>query len=89
MEDPTIIERVELLVWPADRIPQRRVAYFLDAIATSTEGPILKPHSIHFLFDQSEWPLKVTFHGCNGWRDKQKKLKEWVEMIESIHRLYL
>ena len=85
MEDPTIIERVELLVSPIGGIPQRRVAHFLDPITTSIEGSNLKPHSIHFPFDQSEWPLKVTFHGCNGWRDQQKKWKEWVEMMESIH----
>ncbi|XP_015081584.1 serine/threonine-protein phosphatase 7 long form homolog [Solanum pennellii] len=86
MEDPTIIERVELLVSPLGGIPQRRVAHFLDPIGTSIEGPNLIPHSIHFPFDQSEWPLKVTFHGCNGWRDQQKKWKEWVETMESIHR---
>ena len=73
------------MVPPLGGIPQQRVSPFLDLIGISTEGRDLKPHSIHFQFDQSEWPLKVTFHGCNGWRDQQKKWKEWVEMMESIH----
>ena len=75
------------MVSPLGGIPQQRVSPFLDLIATSTEGPDLKPHTIHFPFDQSEWQLKVRFHGCNGWRDQQKKFKEWVETMEFIHRL--
>ena len=46
---------------------------------------VCKNPSVHFSF-KSEWPLKVTFHGCNGWRDQQNKWKEWVEKMESIHR---
>ncbi|KAH0651504.1 hypothetical protein KY284_031416 [Solanum tuberosum] len=84
MEDPTIVEREELLVSPLGGIPQRRVARFLDPVAASTEGPNLKPPSIPFP-SESEWPLKVSFHGCNGWRDQQMKWKEWVERMEAIH----
>ncbi|KAH0651503.1 hypothetical protein KY284_031415 [Solanum tuberosum] len=84
MEDPTIVEREELLVSSLGGIPQRRVARFLDPVAASTEGPNLKPPSIPFP-SESEWPLKVSFHGCNGWRDQQMKWKEWVETMEAIH----
>ncbi|KAK4706709.1 hypothetical protein R3W88_033721 [Solanum pinnatisectum] len=84
MEDPTIVEREELLVSPLSGIPQQRVAHLLDPVVVSTEGPNLKPPPIPFP-SESEWPLKVSFHGCNGWRDKQMKWKEWVETMEAIH----
>ncbi|KAG5590415.1 hypothetical protein H5410_040929 [Solanum commersonii] len=72
MEDPTIVERKELLVSPFGGIPQQRVAQFLDLVAAWTKGPNLKPPSIPFP-SESEWPLKASFHGCNGWRDQQMK----------------
>ncbi|KAH0650339.1 hypothetical protein KY284_030251 [Solanum tuberosum] len=54
-----------------------------DEMLVSQIGPNLKPPSIPFP-SESEWPLKVSFHGCNGWRDQQMKSKEWVEMMEVI-----
>ncbi|KAK4706710.1 hypothetical protein R3W88_033722 [Solanum pinnatisectum] len=84
MEDPTIVEREELLVSALGGIPQQIVVHFLDPVAASTEGPNLKPPSIPFP-PESEWPLKVSFNGCNGWRDQQMKWKELVETMEAIY----
>ncbi|KAH0639046.1 hypothetical protein KY290_036345 [Solanum tuberosum] len=55
-----------------------------DKMLVSPLGPNLKPPSIPFS-SEFEWPLKVSFHGCNGWRDQQMKWKEWVETMEAIH----
>ena len=57
------------MVSPLGGIPQRRAAHFLDPIATSAKGPNFKNPSIHFP-SESECPLKVKFHGCNGLRDQ-------------------
>ncbi|KAK4706712.1 hypothetical protein R3W88_033724 [Solanum pinnatisectum] len=78
-------EREEWLVSPLGGIPRLTNAHFLNPISTSIEGSNLKPPSIPFP-SESDWPLKVSFHGCNGWRDQQMKCKEWVEMMEAIHR---
>ncbi|KAK4713548.1 hypothetical protein R3W88_019455 [Solanum pinnatisectum] len=74
MEDPMIDGRDEMLVSPLGRIPQQRNAHFLNPIPTSIPFP-----------SESECPLKVFVHGCNGRRDQQMKWKEWVEMMEAIH----
>ncbi|KAH0652824.1 hypothetical protein KY289_030502 [Solanum tuberosum] len=55
-----------------------------DEMLVSQIGANLKPPSITFP-SKTEYPLKVSFHGCNGWKDQQMKSKEWVEMTEFIH----
>uniref|UniRef100_M1DKW8 Uncharacterized protein n=1 Tax=Solanum tuberosum TaxID=4113 RepID=M1DKW8_SOLTU len=84
MEDPMMDERDEMLVSPLGGIPQQRIAQFLNPIVASNEGTNLKPPSIPFS-SESEWTLKVSFHGCNGWMDQQMNRKEWVETMEAIH----
>ncbi|KAH0633117.1 hypothetical protein KY284_035903 [Solanum tuberosum] len=84
MGDPMMDERDEMLVSPLGGIPQQRIAHFLNPIFASNEGSNLKPPSIPFS-SESEWTLKVSFHGYNGWRDQQMKWKEWVETMEAIH----
>ncbi|KAH0650338.1 hypothetical protein KY284_030250 [Solanum tuberosum] len=84
MEDSMMDEREEMLVSLLGGIPQQRNAHFLNPIVASNEGSNLKPLSIPFP-SEFEWPLKVSFHGFNGWRDQQMKWKEWVEIIEVIH----
>ncbi|KAH0633120.1 hypothetical protein KY284_035906 [Solanum tuberosum] len=69
MEDPMMDERDEMLVSPLGGIPQQRIAHFTNPIVSSNEGHNLTPHSIPFS-SEAEWTLKVSFHGCNGWRDQ-------------------
>ncbi|KAH0634819.1 hypothetical protein KY284_037605 [Solanum tuberosum] len=77
-------ERDVMLVSPHGGIPQQRIAHFSNPIVASNEGPNLTPPSIPFS-SESEWTLKVSFHGYNGWRDQQMKWNEWVETMEAIH----
>ncbi|KAM3396253.1 hypothetical protein P3S68_005259 [Capsicum galapagoense] len=81
MENSIFVEREELMVSPSGGIPHLRKAHFLNPIASSIEGPNVKPPSLYFL-SESEWPLRVSFNGC---RHQQIKWKKWVEAMESVH----
>ncbi|KAM3396249.1 hypothetical protein P3S68_005255 [Capsicum galapagoense] len=81
MENSMFVEREELMVSPSGGIPHLRKAHFLNPIASSIEGPNVKPPSL-FFSSASEWPLRVSFNGC---RHQQIKWKKWVEAMESVH----
>ncbi|KAI8537469.1 hypothetical protein RHMOL_Rhmol09G0025700 [Rhododendron molle] len=82
-------EREELMVSPTgDGKPTLRMAHFLNPSLSSNDNPLHTPSPLSLSSKTSETqtqenPLNVSF---KGWRNPQRKWKNWVDHMCSLHK---
>ncbi|KAG5546449.1 hypothetical protein RHGRI_018585 [Rhododendron griersonianum] len=79
--DTIFEEREDLMVSPTGGTPTLRVAHFLKP---SISGPNQKPPpSISLSSKEPKWLSNVAFE---GWRDPQRKWKDWVDRMHTTYQ---
>lgn len=79
--DTIFEEREDLMVSPTGGTPTLRVAHFLKP---SISGPNQKPPpSISLSSKEPKWLANVAFE---GWRDPQRKWKDWVDRMHTTYQ---
>jgi hypothetical protein len=88
-EGPIVETRKELMVsLSGDAKPTLRTAHFIKPSITSSIDENTPKHPSHynfslpFKFEPKKWPLRITFH---GWRNAQRRWKEWVDKMAALH----